>query len=99
MNLQAIMKQAQAMQKDITKTKKEIDEMEFTATQSFVTVTLKGDKTVKKVEIDSDTELNKDDLEMLQDMIVVAINQAMKDIDKVTEQKLGKYSSAMQGLL
>ncbi|CDE08913.1 nucleoid-associated protein EFAG_00055 [Bacillus sp. CAG:988] len=99
MNLQAIMKQAQAMQKDITKAKKEIDEMKFTVTQSFVTVTLRGDRTVEKVEIDSDTELGKDDIEMLQDMIVVAINQAMKEIDKVTEQKLGKYSNAMQGLL
>lgn len=99
MNLQAIMKQAQAMQKDITKAKKEIDEMKFTVTQSFVTVTLRGDRTVEKVEIDSDTELGGDDIEMLQDMIVVAINQAMKEIDKVTEQKLGKYSNAMQGLL
>lgn len=99
MNLQAIMKQAQAMQKDITKAKKEIDEMKFTVTQSFVTVTLRGDRTVEKVEIDSDTELGKDDIEMLQDMIVVAINQAMKEIDKVTEQKLGKYSNVMQGLL
>ena len=99
MNLQAIMKQAQAMQKDITKAKKEIDEMKFTVTQSFVTVTLRGDRTVEKVEIESDAELGKDDIEMLQDMIVVAINQAMKEIDKVTEQKLGKYSNAMQGLL
>lgn len=99
MNLQAIMKQAQAMQKDITKAKKEIDEMKFTVTQSFVTVTLRGDRTVEKVEIDSDAELGKDDIEMLQDMIVIAINQAMKEIDKVTEQKLGKYSNAMQGLL
>lgn len=99
MNLQAIMKQAQAMQKDITKAKKEIDEMKFTVTQSFVTVTLRGDRTVEKVEIDSDAELGKDDIEMLQDMIVVAINQAMKEIDKVTEQKLGKYSNAMQDLL
>ena len=99
MNLQAIMKQAQAMQKDITKAKKEIDEMKFTVTQSFVTVTLRGDRTEEKVEIDSDAELGKDDIEMLQDMIVVAINQAMKEIDKVTEQKLGKYSNAMQGLL
>ena len=99
MNRRAIMKQAQAMQKDITKAKKEIDEMKFTVTQSFVTVTLRGDRTVEKVEIDSDAELGKDDIEMLQDMIVVAINQAMKEIDKVTEQKLGKYSNAMQGLL
>ena len=77
MNLQAIMKQAQAMQKDITKAKKEIDEMKFTVTQSFVTVTLRGDRTVEKVEIDSDTELGKDDIEMLQDLVLSAVNEAL----------------------
>ena len=99
MNLQAIMKQAQAMQKDITKTKKEIDEMKFTVTQSFVTVTINGNRTIEKIKIDSKTELNEDDLEMIEDLLVVAINQAMKEVDKVTEQKLGKYSNVMQGLL
>lgn len=97
MNIQAMMKQAQALQKNMMKEKEEIDNTEFTGTSSFVTVTLKGDKTVKSVKIDSE-ELSKDDIEMLEDMVVVAINNAMKEIDKVTEQKMGKYTKGMPGL-
>ena len=91
MNIQAMMKQAQALQKNMMKEKEEIDNTEFSGTSSFVTVTLKGDKTVKSVKIDAE-ELSKDDIEMLEDMVVVAINNAMKEIDKVTEQKMGKYT-------
>lgn len=97
MNIQAMMKQAQALQKNMMKEKEEIDNTEFTGTSSFVTVTLKGDKTIKNIKIDSE-ELSKDDIEMLEDMIVVAINNAMKEIDKVTEQKMGKYTKGMPGL-
>ena len=97
MNIQAMMKQAQALQKNMMKEKEEIDNTEFTGTSSFVTVTLKGDKTIKNIKIDSE-ELSKDDIEILEDMIVVAINNAMKEIDKVTEQKMGKYTKGMPGL-
>ncbi|MBR1717919.1 MAG: YbaB/EbfC family nucleoid-associated protein [Bacilli bacterium] len=97
MNIQAMMKQAQALQKNMMKEKEEIDNTEFTGTSSFVTVILKGDKTIKNIKIDSE-ELSKDDIEMLEDMIVVAINNAMKEIDKVTEQKMGKYTKGMPGL-
>lgn len=99
MNIQAIMKQAQAMQKDITKAKNEIDAMTFVGEQSLVSVTLNGDKTVKKVKIKIDSELGKDDIELLEDMIVVATNDAIKQIDEITEKKLGKYSNAMSGLM
>ena len=97
MNIQAMMKQAQALQKNMMKEKEEIDNTEFTGTSSFVTGTLKGDKTIKNIKIDSE-ELSKDDIEILEDMIVVAINNAMKEIDKVTEQKMGKYTKGMPGL-
>ena len=43
-------------------------------------------------------ELNEDDIEMLEDMITVAINNAMSEIDKVTEEKMGKYTGALGGL-
>lgn len=97
MNIQAMMKQAQALQKNMMKEKEEIDNTEFTGTSSLVTVILKGDKTVMNVKINAE-ELAKDDIEMLEDMVVVAINNAMKEIDKVTEQKMGKYTKGMPGL-
>ena len=91
MNMQAMLKQAQALQKDMLKTKEEIDNTEFVGENSLVKVTLKGDKTVVNVEINSDSSIEKDDIEMLQDMIVVAMNDAIKKIDKLTESKMSKF--------
>lgn len=96
MNIQALMKQAQTLQKDMMKTKEEIDNMTFIGTSSFVSVTVKGNKEVAKVTIDND-DITSDDKEMIEDMLVVALNDAFKQIDKVTEQKMGKYSSMMPG--
>lgn len=93
MNIQAIMKQAQTLQKDMMKAKEEIDKMEFTATKSLVTVVVNGKKEVLKVSFDDGMTLEKDDLEMLQDLIVVAMNDAFKQVDKVTEDKMGKFSN------
>lgn len=97
MNIQAMMKQAQKMQKDMLAAKEEIDSKVFTASSSFVTVKVKGNKEIQEVKIDTD-HLDKDDLEMLEDMITVAINNALKQIDEETEAKLGKYTQGMPGL-
>ena len=96
MNIQALMKQAQTLQKDMMKTKEEIDNMTFTGTSSFVSVTVKGTKEVVKVTINND-DLSSDDKEIIEDMLVVALNDAFKQIDRVTEQKMGKFSSMMPG--
>jgi len=96
MNIQALMKQAQKLQKDMMKTKEEIDNMTFTGTSSFVSVTVKGTKEVVKVVINND-EITSDDKEMIEDMLVVALNDAFKQIDKVTEQKMGKFNSMLPG--
>ena len=96
MNIQALMKQAQTLQKDMMKAKEEIDNMEFTGNSSFVSVVVKGDKTIKKVTINND-DITLDDKEIIEDMLVVALNDAFKQIDKVTEQKLGKFSNMLPG--
>ena len=92
MNMQAMLRQAQQMQKDMLKVKNEIDNTEYTGESSFVKVTLKGTKKVEKVEIDSES-LDKDDIEALEDMLVVAINDAQKKIDTDTEKKMGKFGN------
>ena len=92
MNMQAMLKQAQALQKDMLKAKKEIDNKEFTGESSLVKVVMKGTKELKTVEISADS-LDKDDIEALEDMIVVAINNANKKIDDETENKMGKFNS------
>ena len=97
MNIQAMMKQAQKMQKDMLATKDEIDKMTFEGKSSFVTVEVNGKKELTNIKIDSEN-IEKDDIEMLQDMIVVAVNEAMKKVDMETEKKMGKYTQGMPGL-
>ena len=92
MNMQAMLRQAQQMQKDMLKAKDEIDNTEFTGESSFVKVTVKGTKEVVSVDIDAES-LDSDDIEALQDMIVVAINQANKKVDDMTEKKMGKLEA------
>ena len=97
MNIQAMMKQAQKLQKEMMETKKIIDETDFTGESSFVKVNVYGNKKIKEIMIE-EKDLSSDDIEMLQDMIVVAINDAMNKIDKETENKMGKYTQGMPGL-
>ena len=98
MNIQALMKQAQSLQKDMLKSKEEIDKMEFTSTKDLVTVKVNGKKEVLKVDIQKDDDFSVDDLEILEDMIMVALNDAFKQVDKETEKKMGKYANAMPRL-
>lgn len=93
MNMQAMLKQAQALQKDMMKVKDEIDNTEFVGENQFVKVTLKGNRDAVNVEINCDGDLDKDDIEALQDMIVLAINDANKKIDAMTEKKMGKFGN------
>lgn len=97
MNIQALMKQAQKMQKDMMAAKKEIDDTVFTGKSSFVTVELKGNKEVSKITIDKDS-IENDEIEVLEDMLLIALNDAMKQIDKETEEKMRKYTKGMPGL-
>lgn len=97
MNIQAMMKQAQKLQKDMMSEKEKIDNMEFEATTSFVTIKMKGTKEVISVKIDQE-KIDSDEIEMLEDMIIVATNECIKKIDKETEQRLGKYTQGMPGL-
>ncbi len=98
MNMQALMKQAQKLQKDMMNTKEEIDKTEFVGESSLVKVTMKGTKEVTKVEISHENSLEKEDIEMLEDMILLAVNEANKKIDEMTESKMGKFGNSMPGL-
>lgn len=93
MNMQAMLKQAQALQKDMMKVKSEIDQSEFVGESSLVKVTLKGTREAIKVEINVEDKLDKDDIEVMEDMLVVAINDANKKIDEMTEKKMGKFGN------
>ena len=98
MNMQAIMKQAKSLQKEMEKAKEDIDQTEFVGENGLVKVTMKGTHETIKVEILNKENMESDDLEMLEDMIQLAINDANKKIEEYTETKMGKFSSSMPGL-
>lgn len=97
MNIQAMMKQAQKLQKEMMDAKEKLDKEVFESTKSFVTVKALGNKTITEVKIDIEN-LEKDDIEMLQDLITVVTNDVMSQIDKETEKVMGKYTQGMPGL-
>ena len=95
MNIQALMKQAQTLQKDMMKVKAEIDKKEFVGESSLVKVVVTGDKKIKQVSILNKESLSVEDLEILEDMIVVAMNNAFSEVDKELEAKMGKFGNAI----
>lgn len=92
MNMQAMLKQAQNMQKEMIKIKEEIDSTEFSGESSFVSVTVNGKKEIVNVTI-NDSDVEKDDLDMISDLFMVATNKAMKKVDEVTEKKMAKFGN------
>lgn len=97
MNIQAMMKQAQKLQKEMINVKDEIEKSTFIGKSALVEVELFGNKKVNKIKINSD-EFQLDEVELLEDMIVTAINDAMNQIDKVMNEKMGKFTNGMPGL-
>ena len=96
MNMNQILKQAQAMQKDMVKAQEEVGKMTFTASKDLVTVEVNGNRKVTKVTLSED--IDTDDIEMLEDMIMIATNDALAQAEAEMEKKLGKYSKGMPGL-
>ena len=117
MNMQNLMKQAQAMQKEITNSQKKINEMEFIGKNGLVTVKLMriintqenvGElislntavwNKVFKAEILKKFDEIENPPRILEDMILLALNDAFAQIDKVTEEKMGKYASMFPGMM
>lgn len=96
MNMQALMQQAQKMQRDITKKKDELNKKTFTGNSELVEVVFTGDKKLVSAKIKGD--IDNDDKEIIEDMFVIAVNDAMAKIDKETESVMGAYGSQLNGL-
>jgi DNA-binding YbaB/EbfC family protein len=91
MNIQAMMKQAQEMQARLQKQMGEL-RVEATAGGGMVTVVVTGTKQLQSITIDPEV-VSKDDVEMLQDLIVAAINDANRKVD----EQLGQSMSGLMG--
>ena len=95
-NMNNLLKQAQRMQNQMQENKKALDEKEFTAAAGggAVSVTVLGTKAVKSLTIDKDA-VDPDDVETLQDMIMAALNEAMKQGDDESEKLFGGMTGGM----
>ncbi len=97
MNIQAMMAQARKLQKDIEKTTQEIENSTFKYENENILVECLGTNEVKKINIKNESIL--EDKEMLEDIVLVAINDVLNQIKKEKENKLGKYASGLGGIL
>jgi len=98
MNMQSLMMQAKKMKKDIENSQKELENKEYTGKSQVVSATISGANKLLSVKIDMD-ELSIDDKEMLEDMILVAVNDAISQMEKDKEEKFGKYGQMFNGLM
>ena len=98
MNMQSIMAQAQRMQRDLQNKKDEIGAQLFPGKYEFVEVTLNGKKEMVKCKINKES-LEKEDIEMLEDFIIMATKDAIGKVEKEYENKLGQYAGMLDGLM
>lgn len=96
-NMQGMMKKVQKMQQDMLKMQEELKNrtVEATAGGGAVTVVVTGRKTVEKVTIDP-SAVDPEDVEMLEDLVTTAINEAMRKVDEMTEKEMGKITGGMK---
>ena len=94
-NMQQLMKQAQVMQRKLQEAQQELADSEVTgsAAGGMVEVTLTGDKTLVSVSIKPEA-VDPDDVEMLEDMVLAALNDAMKQADDLSKELLGPMGNA-----
>ena len=96
MNMQNLMAQAQKVQRELEKANNEIENSLFEGVSGAVKITLTGKNQITKVEI-IDEEILKDK-DMLEDMVMVAVNDALNKLMSTKEQKMGKYTNGVGGL-
>ena len=99
MNMQALMQQAQKMQKDMTKKQEEINSTVYEGKSELVDVEVYGTKKIKKINIKNKDNFDAEDVEILEDMIKIAMNDAFSKVDKDVENKMGAYGKQLGGLL
>lgn len=99
MNMNNLMAQAQRMQKDIERKQQEIYGTEYTGSSELVDVILTGDKKLKSVKFKKMENFDADDLDILEDMIKIAFNDAVTKIERDIESKLGMYGKQLGGLI
>ena len=95
-NMQQMLKQAQKMQQDMAALQEDIEQREFTAVSGggAVSVTVDGKHTVKEIKIKPEI-VDPDDVEMLEDLITVAVNEAIANAVKTSEDEMGAITGGL----
>ena len=98
-NMNNLMKQAQRMQRQMEETTKELESKEFTASAGggAVEVTVSGKKEVLSVKL-SEEVVDPDDIEMLQDLIVAATNEALRKMEEESQSQMSKITGGLGGM-
>lgn len=98
-NMNNLMKQAQKMQKQMEENAKELEAKEYTASAGggAVTVTVSGKKEVVSVKLSPEV-VDPDDIEMLEDLIVAATNEAYRQMEEESSQAMAKLTGGLGGL-
>ena len=98
-NMHNLMKQAQRMQRQMEETTKELEEKEYSASAGggAVTVTVSGKKEVLSVKL-AEEVVDPDDIEMLQDLIVAATNEALRKMEEESQAAMSKLTGGLGGL-
>lgn len=96
-NMQQLMRQAQKMQQDMARIQQEISEREFTASVGggVVSATVLGTKELKAITIDPSC-VDPDDVEMLQDLIISAVNEAMRSAEETMNSEMNKVTGGIK---
>lgn len=98
MNMQALMAQAQKMQRDIVKSKEEVEKQTFQGKSEWITIEMNGAKKIISLKINFEGNLDEEDKEVLAEMFMIAYNDVLNKVDKETEKAMSKYGSALNGL-
>lgn len=96
MNMQQMMKQAKKLQAQMQEEQANITAQDFTgkSADDMVVVTFSGDRKMKSIKINKEA-IDPDDPDMLEDLVIDAVNKALSDIDKTTQNSLGKYTKGL----
>ena len=95
-NMNNLMKQAQKMQRQMEENQKALEEKEFSATAGggAVEVTVSGKKEVQKVKLQEEV-VDPDDVEMLEDLIMAAVNEALRQVDEANTSAMSKLTGGL----
>jgi hypothetical protein len=97
-NMSNLMKQAQKMQKQMEEAQAKLDDLEVTATAGggAVEVTATGKREITKVKLSQEV-VDPDDVEMLEDLIVAATNEALRKVDEASKESMSKITGGLGG--